>query len=270
MLVISIVIIAFLFGLCFGSFANVVIYRIPKNISIIKPPSHCPSCSKRLGVIDLIPFLSWFYLLGKCRSCKNKISPVYPLVELLCGLLFASVAYYSFADMDTPTLTVFPLAVFMFVLLTVSFIDAYTQEIPDGLVITGAVAGIVWVAGGHFLPEMLPFAPAWSDALLGVLAGAAPLLIIDRITILLIKKDGFGYGDVKLMAMVGLFLGWKMILMSFFMSFVFGAVYAVYLMASGKAKRGAYMPFGPFLCMGILGAFWAGELILDWYLGVLL
>jgi len=260
------VIIAFLFGLCFGSFANVIIYRIPKKISIVTPPSHCPSCDKRLGIIDLIPLLSWFYLLGKCRSCKKKISPIYPFVELLCGLLFASAVYYSVS------LTAFPLAIFMFVLLAITFIDAYTQEIPDGLVITGAVAGIVLLAGNYFLPHAFPYEMyklTWSNALLGVVAGAAPLFIIDRLTLLLIKKDGFGYGDVKLMAMVGLFLGWKMILMSFFFAFFIGAIYAVYLMASGKAKRGTYMAFGPFLCLGVLGAFWFGENILSWYLGVL-
>jgi leader peptidase (prepilin peptidase)/N-methyltransferase len=251
---------AFLFGLCFGSFANVIIYRVPKNISIVKPPSHCPSCNKRLGVLELFPFLSWFFLFGKCRSCKNKISPIYPFVELLCGLLFASVVYFS------PTATAFPLAVFMFVLLTISFIDAYIQEIPDGLVITGTIAGIFLVAGGHFLPEIFPHARAWHDALLGVLAGAAPLLIIDRITILLIKKDGFGYGDVKLMAMVGIFLGWRLILLAFLFAFITAAIYAVYLMASGKAKRGTYIAFGQFLCIGTLISFWFGDMLINWYI----
>ena len=240
----------FLFGICFGSFANVVIYRLPKKLSIAKPPSACPSCGNQLSAMDLLPVLSWLLLRGRCRVCNKKISLRYPLVELLCGLLFASMVIYS------PTLSAVPLIVFAFILLVISFIDADTQEIPDGLVIIGAVAGVVWVACGGIV---------WWNALLGVVAGAAPLLIIDRICLAVLKKDGFGYGDVKLMAMVGLFLGWKLILMAFLFAFISGAAFAVYLMATGKAKRGAYMAFGPFLCIGTLLSFWFGEFLLDWY-----
>lgn len=260
MLDIFIIVCAFLLGLCFGSFANVVIYRLPKKLSVVKPASACPSCGNTLNAFDLFPVLSWLLLRGKCRVCKKKISLRYSLVELICGILFASMAVYS------PTLTAVPLSVFAFVLLTISFIDADTQEIPDGLVIIGAVAGIVWVAGGHFIPELLPHARSWWDALLGVVAGAIPLLVIDRITLLVLKKDGFGYGDVKLMAMVGLFLGWQMILMAFLFAFISGAVFAVYLMATGKAKRGTYMAFAPFLCMGTIAAFWIGQPLLNWYI----
>jgi leader peptidase (prepilin peptidase)/N-methyltransferase len=255
---------ALIVGLCFGSFANVLIYRLPKGLSIVKPASACPSCGKKLKPIDLFPVFSWIFLLGKCRACKKKISPRYLFVELLCGLLFASMAYFS------TTLSAVPLAIFVFVLLTISFIDAEIQEIPDGLVITGAIAGIFWVAGGHFMPEFFPHAQPWQDALLGIVAGAAPLFIIDRITLLLIKKDGFGYGDVKLMAMVGLFIGWELMLVAFLLSFISGAIFAVWLMVAGKAKRGGYMAFGPFLCIGTIAAFWVGEFLLDWYFSLLI
>ncbi|MDR0273248.1 MAG: prepilin peptidase [Clostridiales bacterium] len=255
---------AFLIGLCFGSFANVVIYRLPKGLSISKPPSACPSCKKQLQAIDLVPVLSWFFLRGKCRRCKKKISVRYPLVELLCGMLFASMAYASMVN-GSPTLSLVPLSVFVFVLLVVSFIDADTQEIPDGLLIIGAVAGIIFIACGHFMSEIFPHARDWKDALLGVIAGAAPLLIIDRLCLLIVKKDGFGYGDVKLMAMVGLFLGWQNVLMAFLFAFVSGAVFAVYLMVTGKAKRGSYFAFGPFLCIGTYLAFFFGKAVLDWY-----
>jgi len=257
------IIFAGLFGLCFGSFANVVIYRVPKGVSIVKPSSFCPSCDKRLRAYELVPVFSWIFLRAKCRVCKAGISYRYPIVEILCGLLFAAMAWFS------PTLSVVPLSVFAFVLLAISFIDADTQEIPDGLVIIGAVAGLVFVAGGQFFPVQFSVAPSWYDALLGVIAGAAPLLIIDRLTLLILKKDGFGYGDVKLMAMVGLFIGWRLMLPAFLFAFFAGAVFAVYLMATGKAKRGAYMAFGPFLCVGTLLAFWFGAAVLDWYFAFL-
>ena len=232
------------------------------------PPSACPACGKRLGAFELIPLLGWLFLKGKCRGCKVRISARYPAVELLCGGLFASMTWYSFVD-ELPTLTALPLMIFAFILLVISFIDWDTQEIPDGLVMIGAVAGVLWVAGGHVFPELLPYSIMWQDALLGVAAGAAPLLFFDRLTLLILKKDGFGYGDVKLMAMVGLFLGWQMMLMAFLFSFISGAIFAVYLIISGKAKRGAYMPFGPFLCAGTISAFWFGSNVLEWYLGLL-
>jgi leader peptidase (prepilin peptidase)/N-methyltransferase len=193
--------------------------------------------------------------------CGGKISARYPFVELLCGVLFASMYIFS------PTFSAVPLIIFAFVLLVITFIDADTQEIPDGLVIIGAVAGVAWVALGYFLPEIFPGATEWHNALLGAVAGAAPLLIIDRICLMVLKKDGFGYGDVKLMAMVGLFLGWQMILLAFLFAFFSGAIFAVYLMATGKVKRGAYMAFGPFLCIGTLIAFWFGDAVLYWYMG---
>lgn len=270
---ILIIVFAGVFGLCFGSFANVIIYRLPKRLSIVKPPSACPDCGKRLRGLDLLPVLSWLFLRAKCRFCKKKISVRYPIVELLCGLLFAAMAWY------TPTLSVLPLAVWAFVLLVISYIDADTQEIPDGLVITGAVAGIVFVAGASVFTDFFPGHPAapvepgdlplWLNALLGAVAGAAPLLIIDRIVIWVLKKDGFGYGDVKLMAMVGLFLGWQLMLIAFFIAFMFGTVFIIYLAIRGKAKRGVYLAFGPFLCLGSVTAFFVGQPMLDWYVGLL-
>ena len=143
-LFIFIYVFVFLIGLCFGSFANVVIYRIPKKISIINPPSHCPSCNKRLATIDLIPLFSWLFLLAKCRTCKNKISPRYPFVELLCGLLFVATIHFSgITEAGAAYLATLPLLVLMFVLLAITFIDIDIQEIPDGLVITGAIAGTI-------------------------------------------------------------------------------------------------------------------------------
>ena len=238
---------AFTVGLIFGSFANVVIYRLPRGKSFVKPRSACVSCGKRLTALELIPVFSWVVQWGRCRGCDVKISVRYPLVELLCGGLFAGAVWHS------PTLLAIPLAILGFVLVCVSFIDYDTQEIPNGLVALGAAAAIVWVALGGI---------EWLSAVLGVTAGALPLLIIDRIVILLVKKDGFGYGDVKLMAVVGAFLGWQMVTVAYFFAFVGGGIFATYLLATGRAKRGGYMAFAPFLCSGTLLAFWVGDAFL--------
>jgi len=247
------IVFAFIIGLLFGSFANVVIYRLPRGKSIANPPSFCPSCQKRLTAIELIPVISWLFLQMRCRGCKTKISGRYPTVELMCGALFASMTYFS------PTLSAVMLCIFAFVLLVVSFIDWDTREIPDGLLVIGTITGITWVGLGHFLPSLFPHSPTWHNALFGAAAGAVPLLIIDRISILVLKKDGFGFGDIKLMAMIGLFLGWQFTLGSFFFAFVSGGAFAVYLLLRRKAGRGEYIAFGPFLCAGAIWAFWLGE-----------
>lgn len=151
---------------------------------------------------------------------------------------------------------VIPVAVLVLTLAAISVVDARTQIIPDVFVIIGAVAGIFFVAGGNI---------ALRDAALGVIAGAAPLFLLDRLTLLVLKKDGFGFGDVKLMAMAGLFLGWRLMLPAFLFAFVSGAIAAIFLLATGKAQRGGYIAFGPFLCAGTLFALWFGENFLAWY-----
>lgn len=243
---------AFLIGAVFGSFANVVIYRLPLEKSVIKPPSACVSCGNRLGFRDLIPIISWVVQKGRCRFCNSGVSGRYPFVEFLGGILFVLMLLYTHYN-SLALFLLFPLCIFATTLLIISFIDWDTQEIPDGLVIIGVVAGLIWVAFGSM---------GWLNALFGVLAGGLPLFILDKLVILLIKKDGFGYGDVKLMAMAGLFLGWQLTFVAFFFAFISGGIYATYLLATGKAERGEYMAFGPFLCVGVLVAFWAGEAVL--------
>ena len=246
---------AAVFGLCFGSFANVLIYRLPRGESVVKPPSHCPACDRRLAAADLIPVLSFLLLRGRCRYCKARISPRYPLVEAACALLFAGMALYT-----GPALSLIPLCLLAFVLLCVSGADIDTREIPDGLVVFGAVCGILWVAASFVLPTG---APLWSDALLGALAGASPLFLIDRLTILLLKKDGFGYGDIKLMAMAGLYLGWKLALVSLLFAVVAGGLFGAVLMIIRRVEKGAYLAFGPFLSAGVLASLWFCRPFLD-------
>jgi leader peptidase (prepilin peptidase)/N-methyltransferase len=185
----------------------------------------------------------------------------YPVIELACSLLFISMYLFTGVSFNAV-----PLCLLAFVLLCVSVIDAETQEIPNGLLIFGAAAGILWIAAGAILPGyQFLSAPYWLDALIGVAVGAAPLFIIDRLTLLIIKKDGFGFGDVKLMAMAGLFIGWPTMLTAYFFAVIGGGVFAVFLMATGRAKRDTYFAFGPFLACGIISAMWLDE----WFIRLL-
>lgn len=255
MLEILTVIYALIFGLCFGSFANVIIFRLPRGESIVAPPSHCTACGSRLKTRDLIPVLSWLILRGRCRYCGEKVSWRYAAVESACAVLFAVTAARTGAS-----LAVIPLCVLAFVLLCVSCIDIDTQEIPDGLLIFGGSVGILWVAVSAAVPLG---APVWYDAMFGMVAGAAPLFIIDRICLLLLKKDGFGYGDVKMMAAAGIFLGWRMTLISLFCAVVAGGAWGAAMLITGRARRDSYMAFGPFLAAGVMIAMWFGQNIAE-------
>ena len=252
---------ALILGLCFGSFANVAAYRIPRNESVLSPPSRCPQCGRRLVTTDLIPVVSWLLLRGKCRYCGERIAFRYPVTEAIGALLFYGMACYTGAN-----IAVIPLCLLAFVLLSISLVDLETHEIPDSLIITGAVAGILWIAAGAIFTRFDLMAPHWADALLGAVAGAAPLFLIDRIAIVLLGKEGFGFGDVKLMLMVGLFLGWKLALIALLFAVIAGGAVGAALMAAKKLKKGSYMPFGPFLALGSIMSLWFGPAFLKLFM----
>ena len=242
----------FLVGLCFGSFANVLIYRLPRNISLISPRSFCTACNGNIQFYDLLPVVSWVLLKGRCRSCHANISSRYPLIELACAFLFMGMI------LTVPGFSAIFMCLLAFILLAVSFIDADTQEIPDSLLGFATVLGVTLVVLGHFFPIFFQ-SPGFISAGMGILIGGGCLLSIDRITIALHKKDGFGYGDVKLMAVCGIFLGWPLILVAFFFAFISGGIYATYLLLTRRARRGEYIAFGPFLCAGMIAAIWIGQ-----------
>ena len=234
-------------GLCIGSFANVVIHRLPKGQSMVLPASYCPECETHLKGRDMIPVISWVNLQGRCRYCQMPIHWRYPTIEIMSAVLFVLMAKYTGADM-----VVLPLWCLAFVLLCVTVIDLDTMEIPDGLLVLGAVAGLIWVGFSLDGADSLDVLP---DVLLGAAAGGLPLLILNRLVWIVVKKPGFGYGDVKLMAMAGLFLGWHGVFVAYFVAFVAGGVCGAALLLMGKAERGSYLAFGPFLCLGILVGF---------------
>ena len=240
-------------GLVLGSFLNVCIWRIPRGESIVTPPSHCGACGARLRPLDLVPVLSYLCLGGRCRYCQARIALRYPLVELLAAGLLAGLYIHT----GLSWLFGFYGVLFL-LLIAVSLIDLDHQIIPDSLVIAGAIAGLTMNIAGAGIGIV--------EGLLGALTGGGILLLIALGALYLSKKEGMGGGDVKLMAMAGLFFGWKMTLVSLFLSVCIAAVVGIALLVSGKKKRQDAIPLGPFLSLGIvLTVFW-GEGLLAWYL----
>jgi leader peptidase (prepilin peptidase)/N-methyltransferase len=240
-------------GLVLGSFLNVCIWRIPRGESIVNPPSHCGSCGTRLKPLDLVPVLSYVFLGGRCRYCKTKISLRYPAVEILTATLLTGLYIHT----GFSVLFGFYGALFL-LLIAIGFIDFDHQIIPDSLVIAGALVGLGMNIAGAGIGIV--------NGLLGALAGGGILLLIALAALYIFKKEGMGGGDIKLMAMAGLFLGWKMTLVSLFLSVCAAAAVGVLLMAIGKKKHEDAIPLGPFLSLGIVLAVFWGERLLTWYL----
>lgn len=237
-------------GLSIGSFVNVLAYRIPKKLGFVRGRSFCPACGHALSALDLVPLASFAFLSGRCRYCGARISPRYPLVELLGGALaLLCAAAFGF------TLRAALAYAVTAVLLTVALIDADTMEIPDGLVTALALLAALSVM---LFPETRPL-----GRLIGVFAVSAPMLLID-----LLIPTSFGGGDVKLAAAAGLLLGWKLVLVAAFVSILTGGAYGAFLLMQKKMARGEHFAFGPFLCFGVAFSLLIGSAALDAYLSL--
>ncbi len=236
-----------------GSFINVLIYRVPRQIQFVTGRSVCTNCNTQIKNVDLVPIFSFIALGGKCRHCKSKISMRYPLVELLMGLLTAIIFNHHLQGMNNFMAIGFALTGVTALLLAITMVDIDTMTIPDG-----------------FILALVPFAllSIWLfpdidllSRLIGFFCVSAPLLLMAYII-----EGSFGGGDIKLMAVCGFFLGWQFTLVAMFMAIMTGGIFATYLMISGKAKKGAHMAFGPFLCLGIFATMAFGQNILDFYM----
>ena len=257
----------FVLGLVVGSFLNVVIYRVPEGQSVIKPPSHCPTCNTQLAPKDLVPVFSWLFLRGKCRYCSTKVSSRYAVVELLTGVLFlAFFIKFGFAAAALPSL--FAGITFTAILIAILFIDIDHMIIPNGLVIIATVAGAVVVLLNAF-SKMVFFIPQmWWEHLLGVAPGVVAMLLIMLLGALIYRKEALGMGDVKLFIPIGLFLGWKLTIAVIVIAVIAGGVGGVYLMLTRKVEGKSEMPFGPYIVGGAVIAMLFSEKILglaDWY-----
>ncbi len=229
---------SFILGLVMGSFLNVCIYRLPEGKSIIFPPSHCPYCQHKIKWYDNIPLLSFILLRGRCRYCHKPISWQYPLVEFISGLL----TLFAYQKWGISLNTLFYL-IFLYALIVVSFIDLKWQIIPDVISLPGILLGLT---ASFFLPL------SFKDAFLGVLLGGGILFLVAYGYYLLTKKEGMGGGDIKLLAMIGAFLGWQAIPLVLFIASLTGSITGIiWLIATGKGRY-CPIPFGPFLTLGAI------------------
>ncbi|MFZ2397906.1 MAG: prepilin peptidase [Smithella sp.] len=237
---------AFIFGAAIGSFLNVCIFRLPAETSIVKPRSQCPHCKHPLRYYDNIPLISFFFLRGKCRDCGGAISWRYPLVELITALL-ALLLFIKFGL----TLKFLVFFIFIAVLIVITFIDLDHQIIPDILTLPGIP---IFFLAAIFLVKI-----PWMEALIGLLIGGGVLLAIAFVYELLTKREGMGGGDIKLLAMIGGFLGWKSLIFVLLFSSFSGAIVGITAMIIKKQDMKYAVPFGPFLSAAAVAYLFWGD-----------
>ena len=246
-------VVAGLFGLITGSFLNVVIYRLPRGKSVVWPASACGGCGRELRWFENIPIVSWVVLGAKCARCKAPISWHYPLVEATTAVLFVLVTWLTPAG---PLLAA--RLIFVCGLVVLFGIDLEHQSLPNSITLPGIVAGLIFSLAGP---------PGLRDSVIGVLLGGGVLYAIAAGYYLWRREEGLGMGDVKMLAMIGAFLGWQAVLLTLVLASLSGAVIGVAMMALQRGTMKYALPFGTFLALGALVAMLAGEPIVDWYLG---
>jgi leader peptidase (prepilin peptidase)/N-methyltransferase len=251
----QIMIFSFAFGAVMGSFANVLIHRLPLGLSIVSPGSRCPSCGAGIRWFDNIPILSYFILGGRCRGCETTISPRYPLVEALSGVLFAAVVFKLGIQPAAAAL-----ALFAWALVVITFIDLDHRIIPDVISLPGTVLGLAF--------SFAPGFPRPVDSAVGVAIGAGFLFLVLYAYEKIMGEEGMGMGDVKLLAMIGAFLGWQALPVTVLVSSLTGSLVGVgYALVKGESVRKFPVPFGPFLALGALVHLFFGVELIQWYLG---
>jgi leader peptidase (prepilin peptidase)/N-methyltransferase len=244
---------AFVFGLCIGSFLNVCIYRLPAGKSIVRPSSACPACGAPIRWYDNLPILSYLILRAKCRGCKAPISIRYPFVELITGL--AALMVFLRFGLHPATLIYF---IFIAALLTITFIDIDCRIIPDVISLPGIPIGFI---ASFFLPYL-----PWTDSLFGILGGGGSLFAIAYGYHLITGKEGMGGGDIKLLAMIGAFIGWQGVIFTIMASSAIGTVVGILLMLKARKGMKLAIPFGPFLSIGAILYLFFGQAVIQWYL----
>lgn len=229
-----VVFLLFIFGLVFGSFYNVVVYRLPRKLSLVRPGSRCPHCSHELTPNELIPVVSFVVQRARCKKCGKRIAWRYPLVELLTGFGFASLGWYSSSMTE-----LLPGLVFFSLLLVLALIDLEHKLLPNTLTLPGTALGLLFAIFGWTIPF-------W-QSVLGAVVGFAVILVIA-----LISRGGMGMGDVKMMALIGAFLGWKSVFYVLFGASLLGSVSGILYLYITKQDRKTQIPFGPFLSVSAL------------------
>lgn len=246
-------IVSIIFGALIGSFLNVCIIRLPKEESIVTPGSHCPHCGTPIQFYDNIPLISYIFLQGRCRHCHRTISFQYPLVEGITALssfiLFmkfgASLSYLLYFS-------------FVAALIVITVIDLYHQIIPDVISIPGIGVGVL---ASLITPQTTLF-----NSLIGILLGGGSLFFVATVYQWLFKREGMGGGDVKLLAMIGAFLGWKAVILTILLGSLVGSITGIVVMILKRKDFKYAIPFGPFLALGAVISLFYGEGLIRWYL----
>lgn len=246
-------VVAGLFGLLVGSFLNVCIFRLPRGTSIVWPASACGSCKRELRWFENIPIVSWVVLGAKCARCKAPISVQYPLVEAITAGLFVLVAATTPAGPQLAARLLFVCA-----LIVLFGIDLEHQILPNSITLPGIVIGVLFSLTGP---------PGWRASLLGVLLGGGVLYAIAWGYYAVRREEGLGMGDVKMLGMIGAFLGWQAVLLTLVLASLSGAVIGVAMIAFQRGSMKYALPFGTFLAIGAVVAMLAGQPIIDWYAG---
>lgn len=261
----AVTLLVFSLGAAVGSFLNVVIYRVPAGLSVLFPPSRCPHCLRQLKAYDNVPVLGWLWLKGRCRYCKSPISVRYPLVEAATGMLFVGV--FSSFDLSLQTLGYW---IFLSWLLALALIDIDTLTLPNALTQSGLVVGLLFQAllgwfTTHQIPETVGFL---MGGIVGAVIGIWLLDLISFVGTIAFGQTAMGGGDAKLAAMMGAWLGWKLLLIAGFLACAIGAFAGGGAIALGWISRRQPMPFGPFLALGAALALFWGETLITQYLAL--
>ena len=242
-----------LLGLIIGSFLNVCIHRLPLGESPAWPGSHCPRCHAPLKWYDNIPVISYVILSGRCRACRNPISLRYPIVELLTSGLFVG-AYLLYQ----PPLMIQRL-VFGCAMIVLFFVDLEHHRLPNEITVPGIVVGFLF---------SLFMSPGWLSSLIGILVGGGVLWLLGAVWFYIRHEEGMGFGDVKMLAMIGAFLGWKLTVATLLVSTILGSVIGLSMIAAKKGNLKTALPFGCFLAIGAILASVVGDRTVSWYLSL--
>jgi len=241
-------------GAVVGSFLNVCIYRLPRHVSIVTPPSACPSCRRPLAWYENVPVIAYLVLGGRCRTCGAPFGRRYVIVEAITAATFVAATWYF-----GPGLPLVSRLVFACALIVLFAIDLEHHLLPNVITLPGIVAGLVFSVLLH----------QWTDSLLGILLGGGSLLVLFYAWLWLRKEEALGMGDPKMLAMIGSFLGWRMTLLTLILGSLSGSIVGVALIATGRGHRKSMLPFGCFLAIGAALAATVGPSIVDWYVGLL-
>ena len=245
-----------IFGLIVGSYLNVVVYRLPLGLSTVYPRSRCPGCGSLIRARDNVPVFSFLLLRGRCRHCGTAISWRYPLVEAATGALFvASLLRFGLTPQTLVAM------VFSCLMLVLALIDYDHMLLPDRITLPGTAVGLAT----QLVAPLAGLVPA----VVGALLGAGILLAVWGLWWVVRREEGMGLGDVKMLALVGAFLGWQGVLVTLFFGALSGSVVGLALMRRGSADMRSKLPFGVFLAMGAIVALFFGEALVGWYAGLL-